>query len=41
MSRGARRWTGRIVRDDWTNTAGNGLTKLIAWIVCNVTEGIR
>ena len=46
MSCGARRWTGRtwtgrIVRDDWTISAGNGLTKPVAGVVCNVTEGIR
>jgi hypothetical protein len=41
MSRGARRWTGRIVRDDWTMRAGTGLNKRVSEVICNVTENIQ
>jgi hypothetical protein len=41
MSRGARRWTGRIIRDDWTIRARTGLSKPVGKVICNVTGETR
>jgi hypothetical protein len=41
MSRSARRWIGRIIRDDWTIRAGTGLNKPVGEVICNVTEDTR